>query len=99
GRRLGRAALDPAVPSITEFVRTMTPAQVQHLERKFEKSNQEFRKRYLSSDPKERREAPLPPMRERAEMMYGDLDGSQRAWLARSIAASPYDPERWNAER
>jgi hypothetical protein len=98
-RTRGRVALDHALPSITAFVRTMTPDQVQHMELKFQKLNEKFRKENLPANPQERREAAYKRLRDRAEMMYGSLGSAQRDWLLKSVAMSPYDPERWNAER
>jgi hypothetical protein len=87
------------VPMVVPLVRTVSAEQVRHLERKFAKSNREFRDEHLQPDPQERRKAAVKRVRERAEMMYGRLDGRQRDWLEQAIAASPFDPERWNAER
>jgi hypothetical protein len=99
GRRRADIALKHGVPMVVPLVRTVSAEQVRHLERKFAKSNREFRDDHLQSDPKERRKAALKRVRERAEMMYGRLDDKQREWLEQAVAASPYDPERWNAER
>lgn len=99
GRRRAEIALKHAVPIVVPLVRTVSAEQVRHLERKFAKSNREFRDDHLQKDPQERRKAALKRVRERAEMMYGRLDDKQRDWLERAVAASPYDAERWNAER
>ncbi len=36
---------------------------------------------------------------DRAETLYGRLDDAQREPIAREVEASPFDPERWLAER
>ena len=36
---------------------------------------------------------------ERAEMLYGRLDGAQRKWVAEEVATSPFDPQLWLDER
>lgn len=99
GRRRAAIALKHGVPMAMPMVRTISADQVRHLERKFGKSNREFRDEHLQKDPQERRKAALKRVRERAEMMYGRLDDKQRDWLEKAVAASPYDAERWNAER
>lgn len=99
GRRRARIALEHGVPTATPIIRTVNADQLRHLERKFAKSNREFRDDHLQRDPDERRKAALKRMRERAEMMYGRLHAHQREWLEQAVAASPFDPERWNAER
>jgi uncharacterized coiled-coil protein SlyX len=47
----------------------------------------------------ERRFAALRRSRDRVEMLYGPLHQAQRDGLVQAQAASPFDPERWNAER
>ena len=99
GRRRAEIALKHGIPTALPLIRTINADQLRHLERKFGKSNREFRDEHLQSDPKERRKAAVKRVRERAEMMYGRLDAKQRDWLEQAMAASPYDAERWNAER
>jgi len=99
GRRRAGIALSHAVPVITEFVRTLEPEQLQHLEKKFRKTNKDFRSENLPVDPAARQKAAFKHVRDRAVLIYGRLDDTQRDWLVKSVAASPFDAERWNAER
>jgi hypothetical protein len=98
-RRRGDTALDAALPAIAEFLRTLSPQQIRHVERRFAKGNRDFRDAYLQGDAAERRRAALKRMRERAETLYGSLERAQREQLAQAVAASPFDPEAWHAER
>jgi hypothetical protein len=80
-------------------VRSLTPAQLEHIERKYAKVNREFRKDFLQADPTERFEASVKRALERADMFYGSLDDAQLETLRQGIAASPFNPELWLEER
>lgn len=91
--------LRQALPALAEQVASMTPAQLQHLERRYQRNNDELRKEYLQRDAAERARANLERTVERVETLYGSLGAAQRELLSRALAASPFDPERWLAER
>ena len=94
-----RPALDAAVPLATPVVQAFTSKQLQNLERKYGKVNQEFRETYLQPVPKDRLKASVKRAVDRAESMYGALEPAQVERLTRGLAASPFDPEAWLAER
>ena len=87
------------VPAMAELVRTLKPPQLQRMERRYRKADEEFRDEYLQADRGERLEEANKRARSRAEMVYGRLNEAQRELLARGLAASPFDPERWLVER
>jgi len=93
------AAFDRAVPELADFLLTVTPQQVQHVERRQAKANDEFREEYLQPDPRKRAVMTLRRTIERAESLYGKLTDAQRARLAEALLRSPFDPESWLAER
>jgi len=99
GRQRADIALRQAVPAVADFVRTLEPEQVQHLEHKFRRTNKDFRNDNLQPDRAERQKAAFKRVHDRAVLVYGRLDGAQRDWLLKGVAASPFDPERWYAER
>lgn len=101
GELLKRAhtAWEQALPAAAEWALSVTPQQIQHLERRYAKANDEFRDDYLQEDPRERHEATIKRAVERAESLYGRLDDAQRARVAAGMARSPFDPELWLAER
>lgn len=96
--RLG-PALDRALPHAAEIALTLTPAQVAHLEKRLAKGNEKFRQEQLQSDPAERLEKAAGRMIDRFESFYGRLDPGQRRLVTEAVAASPYDPQAWAAER
>jgi len=92
-------ALEGAVPAAAELMLTLTPEQVQHIERHMAKGNAEARDDFLQADPNERKAASLKRSLERFENLYGRLDGGQRDRLDALLAKSSFDAERWLAER
>ena len=92
-------ALEAAVPGAAELMLALTPAQLQHIERRMAKGNDEIRADFLQADAAERRAASLKRVVERFERIYGRLDATQRERLAALLATSSFEPERWLAER
>jgi hypothetical protein len=92
-------AYERAVPAIESVGRSLAPEQIEHMERRFAKTNEEFQHEYLQALPAERLEASVKRALDRAETLYGRLDDKQRTLLADRITASPFEPELWIAER
>jgi hypothetical protein len=93
------SAVDRASPAMARIALTMTPPQIAHLQRQYAKRNVEFRDEFLQQDPGERREASVQRAVKRFERFYGQLDDAQQQVIAQWVADSPFDPERWMAER
>jgi Family of unknown function (DUF6279) len=94
-----RLGFEQVVPAAAELVLSLSPSQLQRLQRRYAKRNTEFRSEYLQEMSKERHEANVKRLLDRVEMLYGRLDDAQRERIARSIASSPFDPELWLVER
>ena len=92
-------AFEEALPAAAELMLTLTPAQLRHIERRFKKNQDEMRKDFLQPDLAERKTESLDRAVKRAENLYGRLDTAQRDRLAAQLDQSPFDPERWLAER
>lgn len=97
-QRIDRA-VDHALPDAAAIAASFSREQLNRLERKQAKNNAEFRDDFLQPDPAERREEAADRVVERAEQLYGRLDRSQRERIAQAMNASPFEPERWLAER
>jgi hypothetical protein len=98
GRRID-AAIEQAMPRLAEVALALTPEQLARIEQRIAKSNEEFRDEYLQGDPARRHREAVRRAVDRFENVYGRLDRGQRERLAEWVAASPFDPERWFAER
>jgi hypothetical protein len=92
-------AYEQAVPALAEVALSLTPEQARSIEKRFAKNNAKFRDEYLDGDAEDRLKAQAKKARERFEMVYGSLDDAQEQRLRQLLAASPYDPEQWLAER
>lgn len=90
---------EQTVPAMADIVRTLKPRQLQHIEQRYRKADEEFRDEYLQSTRAEQLKGSNKRARSRAELIYGRLDEAQVALLTQSIADSPFDPEGWLAER
>ena len=87
------------VPAMAEMVRSLKPQQLQRVERRYRKADDDFRDEYLQATRAEQLEESNKRAISKAELIYGDLNEGQRALLVQGIADSPFDPERWLAER
>jgi hypothetical protein len=93
------AGLAQAVPPAADLLPGIGAAQLEHLERRYQKSNRDFEQDFLQADPDERRAAAVERTIDRAEMLYGRLDPRQRQLIAAGVEASPFDPAAWLTER
>ena len=95
----GERAFEQAVPAITDLVRSLSPEQIKQIERQQAKKQGDAVADYLQQEPAERQKASFERALDRAETLYGKLDEPQRRRLALDLSASPFNPERWLAER
>ena len=93
------SAFERALPMTAEIVLTLTPQQIQNIERRYAKINEEFNDEHLQRDESRRLKKSIKRTIERAEFFYGDLDKAQQALIAEWVTRSPYEVNIWNAER
>lgn len=93
------AAVEQALPDAARLARRLTPEQLEHIARRQRQEADKLREEFLEPDPAERLDAAVERATERAEKLYGRLDAQQRGRLAQDVAASPFDPARWLAEK
>ena len=92
-------AVEQAAPALAALMPTLTHEQLRHFEKKLERNGRELRKDFGQSDRDARAKAAFERALGRYEMIYGRLDDKQRSRLRELLAASPFDVERWLAER
>lgn len=88
--RLERA-LDQVAPAFAEVAPTLEPAQLENIERRYAKSNADFRDDFMQADAARRAREMVKRAAGRAEWLYGDIDRPQQERIARWVADSPYD--------
>lgn len=98
-REAAMPALDRALLEGAPLLAGLREPQLRHLEQRYAKRLDEMREEYLQADPVARREAAVERAVGRFEDFYGRLDAAQRRVVAEAVAASPWDPEAWIAER
>lgn len=84
-QQFGRAAFDQAKPDIARLLLSTTPAQLAHVQKKLQESNEKFQRRYLSGDVDERTRARLKKVMEDARLVYGDFSAEQEAAIRSAI--------------
>ena len=96
--RIDRSVAE-AVPAIADIARTLKPAQIEHIEQKYAKSEAEFRDEFMQPDPERRRAEAVRRVVDRAESFYGDLEPQQKERVERWVTESPYTPGMTLSER
>ncbi len=99
GRARVDALADRLEPALAQFAQALSPEQLQHLARRYERSNEDFRKDWVTPAPAERRERRFKQFVERLERVYGRLEEGQRTVLRQQLDAAPFDGARVLAER
>lgn len=91
--------VDRSLEPMARLALSMTPSQLQSLQRKYAKNNREFEERYLRASEAERIDNLMDRALDRYEPLYGELSDAQLALLREHIRQSPFDAQRVNAER
>jgi Family of unknown function (DUF6279) len=80
-----------ALPFMAEIAPTLTPDQILHMKRKYEKNAEVFNRDYIAGSAANRDAKRLKQAIERSEMLYGKLDDPQIAVIKQSLASSSFD--------
>ncbi|MBC5784669.1 hypothetical protein H8N03_17100 [Ramlibacter sp. USB13] len=94
-----RAAAHGAGPAAGAIAASFSDAQLRHIERRFRRSNDKFRKESVDVPPAEAHEKRYEQMLDRLETVYGRLGDAQRQVLRDGVAQSAYDAARILADR
>jgi hypothetical protein len=98
-RELLEPALERTLGLAADEVPGLGETQFKHLDKQYAKVMAEMRDDFLQSDLEVRQKESVRRALERAERLYGRLDEPQRRVIAAGVAASPFNPELWVAER
>jgi uncharacterized membrane-anchored protein YhcB (DUF1043 family) len=93
--RLIERSLEP----MARLALSLTPTQIQHLQRKYSRNNKEFEDDYVKVNDAERTDRLLDKATDRYETLYGSLSEPQVRLLREHIRRSPFDAQRINSER
>lgn len=93
------AVTERAEPATTDLALTLSESQLQQLERKYAKLNNEYRKDWLDRTPAQVQEKRYDQFLDRMEDFYGRLTAEQRDLLKQQVAQSVFNPQLADAER
>ncbi|MEO8297923.1 MAG: DUF6279 family lipoprotein [Burkholderiales bacterium] len=93
------AAVMQMAPTLAEIAPSLSPEQLQHIDRKFERNTEKWRDEHLQPDLGKREREAVKRAVDQAEKLYGRLDRAQRELLAEAVRSSPADPEKTLAQR
>lgn len=88
-----------AEPSVLWLVTQLTPEQKQSINKKFDKTNKEWRKDWQPATKELLIKHSIKSLRDRIEPVYGNLSVEQLTLLRASVAESPFDAKVVYAER
>lgn len=97
-QRIDRAA-DASMQPMARLALQLDAAQLEHLKSRQAKSNVEFEDDFLQASADARIEKRFDRALGRGEMLYGSLNAAQKELVRNNIKASPFDPQRTQAER
>ncbi|MDP2015964.1 DUF6279 family lipoprotein [Hydrogenophaga sp.] len=97
-QRIERAA-NASVQPMARLALQLDAAQLEHLRSRQAKSNEEFADDFLQTSADKRLDKRFERALSRSEMLYGSLSDAQKELLRNNIKASPFDPQRTQAER
>ncbi len=81
------------VPAMTSIAPTLQAAQLEHMERQFDKRNRDWREEWMNGSSAERTDRRVGKLIDRAESFYGRLDAQQRSALRTNVLNSAFDPD------
>ena len=88
-----------AVPDMATLALSLTPDQIHQMEQRFEKKNNEYRRKFVSGSVEKRNEARFDKSMEQFRLWFGDFSREQEAALRRASDARPLDNNIWLEER
>ncbi|MEW6372313.1 MAG: DUF6279 family lipoprotein [Pseudomonadota bacterium] len=88
-----------AVPDMATLALSLTPDQIHQMEQRFEKKNNEYRRKFVSGSVEKRNEARFDKSMEQFKLWFGDFSREQEAALRRASDARPLDNNIWLEER
>lgn len=88
-----------AEPAVVATALGLDDEQLQHLQRRYERNNADYRKDWLALDEAGQQDKRFKLLLERSEMIYGTLAAPQQEVLRQQVARSTFDAGQFDAER
>lgn len=97
-RQFGRNLNSQSAAITAHLAPTLSTEQLDRLQQKFEKRNQEWREDWMDGSAEDRAAYRLKQAVKRAENLYGHIDQGQESQISAYIAVSSFDPKTSYAE-
>lgn len=88
-----------ALPELTELALSLKPDQIVKMEKKFNKNNETFRKKFIRVDNEKKLDLRYKKSMEQFELWFGNFSNEQEAALRKVSDARPLNNELWLEER
>lgn len=88
-----------ALPELADLAMSMRPDQIEQMQKKFNKNNEDFRHKFMSGDVEHQRKVRFDKSMDQFELWFGHFSRDQEAVLRRASDARPLDNEIWLQER
>jgi hypothetical protein len=88
-----------AVPDLADLARSVKPDQIAQIEKKFEKNNDDYRKKFLRGDLEKRQKVRFDKSMEQFDLWFGRFSSDQKDILRKASDARPMDSEIFLDER
>jgi hypothetical protein len=88
-----------AVPDMVDLARSLTPDQIEQMEERFKKKNDEYRRKFVSGSVEKRNDARFDKSMEQFKLWFGGFSDEQEKALRRASDARPLDSAIWLEER
>lgn len=98
-RERAQALAEQSAPMIGRLALSLSPAQLEHMARKYAKNEAKLRGEWLDLSAKELLDKRMDSYLDRAEALYGRLNPAQRQSLRETLQGSPFDPRIRLAEQ
>jgi hypothetical protein len=86
-------------PAMAWFASTVTPQQLEHLQRKYDKNIEEYERDWRGLSAADLRKKRIKQARSRSELLYGKLDAAQVAVIAATVDESRVNMDAVHTER
>lgn len=88
-----------AVPDLVDLARSLTPDQIRQMEERFNKKNDEYRRKFVAGSVEKRQEARFDKSMDQFKLWFGSFSNEQEAALRKASDARPLDAHIWLEER
>ncbi|NHZ92543.1 hypothetical protein F2P45_26565 [Massilia sp. CCM 8733] len=88
-----------ALPELTDLALSIKPEQLAHIEKKFDKNNETFRKKFVRGSVEDLQEKRFKKSMEQFDLWFGDFSKEQEVLLRKASDARPLNNQLWLDER